>query len=189
MSEDLQSILEKINREGVEKAEAQAAAIIADAKAQAAALVERATAEAAARSAAAESAAKDFAARAEASVAQAARDVMLKLESAIAAKFERLLIKDVDRSLAEESVVKQLVSEAVAAVVKPVEVVVNPRLAAMLKAQLAAEKEIMVVTDEALASGFTIKLDGGRVEHSFTGAMIAAELAKRLRPELVKLLK
>ena len=36
MSEDLQGLLEKINRDGVEKAQAQADAIIADAKAKAA---------------------------------------------------------------------------------------------------------------------------------------------------------
>ena len=36
MSEDLQSLLEKINREGVEKARTEADKIIADAKAKAA---------------------------------------------------------------------------------------------------------------------------------------------------------
>ena len=38
MSEDLQSLLEKINRDGVEKAKAEAARIIAEAKAKADAL-------------------------------------------------------------------------------------------------------------------------------------------------------
>ena len=39
MSEDLQSLLEKINRDGVEKAKAEAARIIAEAKAKADALI------------------------------------------------------------------------------------------------------------------------------------------------------
>ena len=47
MSEDLQSLLEKINREGVEKARAEADKIIADAKAKAADIVKAANAEAA----------------------------------------------------------------------------------------------------------------------------------------------
>jgi len=34
-----------------------------------------------------------------------------------------------------------------------------------------------------------VKLDGGRVEHAFTAAAITDELAKRLRPDLAKLLK
>ena len=43
--------------------------------------------------------------------------------------------------------------------------------------------------DEVTSSGFTVKLDGGRVEHDFTGATVAAELAKRLRPDLAALMK
>ena len=44
--EDLQSLLEKINREGVEKAEAEAKRIVADAEARAAKIVKDAEAEA-----------------------------------------------------------------------------------------------------------------------------------------------
>ena len=44
--EELQSLLEKINRDGVEKAEAEAAKIIAEAKARAGAIVQEAEAEA-----------------------------------------------------------------------------------------------------------------------------------------------
>ena len=57
MSEDLQSLLEKINREGVEKARTEADKIIADAKAKAADIVKTANAEAAKAKADAEKAA------------------------------------------------------------------------------------------------------------------------------------
>ncbi len=43
--------------------------------------------------------------------------------------------------------------------------------------------------DETLGTGFTIKLEGGRVEHDFTGATVSAELAKRLRPDLAALMQ
>ena len=62
-------------------------------------------------------------------------------------------------------------------------------LVAALKAQLAAQRALQVTLDEALGTGFSVKLDGGRVEHAFTGDVIAAELAKRLRPDLAKLVK
>jgi len=39
-----------------------------------------------------------------------------------------------------------------------------------------------------MGTGFTVKTDGGRVEHAFTGDVISAELAKRLRPDLAALL-
>ena len=60
---------------------------------------------------------------------------------------------------------------------------------AALKAQAAALKDFTLVTDEALGTGFSVRLDGGRVEHAYTGEVIAAELAKRLRPDLAALLK
>ena len=73
MSEDLQSLLEKINREGVEKARAEADKIIADAKAKAADIVKTANADAAKAKADAEKAAEDYAARAAETVRQADR--------------------------------------------------------------------------------------------------------------------
>ena len=47
--EDLQGLLEKINRDGVEKANAEAARIVGDAEAKAAAIVKEAEAAAAAK--------------------------------------------------------------------------------------------------------------------------------------------
>jgi len=44
------------------------------------------------------------------------------------------------------------------------------------------------VTDEALGTGFSVKVEGGRVEHAFTGKAVTAELAKRLRSDLAALL-
>ena len=49
-------------------------------------------------------------------------------------------------------------------------------------------KSFTLTTDPALGAGFTVKLDGGRVEHDFTAETISTELAKRLRPDLAKLL-
>jgi len=189
MSEDMQSLLEKINREGVEKAKAEADRIVAEAKARAADMVKAANEEAAKAKAAAEKASADYAARAEETIRQAARDTVLRVESSVAALLEKTLAKDVDKALADEKTVAALVTEAVKGLVGPVEVAVDPRLAAALKAQLAAKKEITVVTDETLGTGFSVKTEGGRVEHAFTGGVISAELAKRLRPDLAKLMK
>lgn len=189
MSEDLQSLLEKINREGVEKARAEADKIIADAKAKAADIVKTANADAAKAKADAEKAAADYSARAAETVRQAERDTVLKIESSVTALLENILRKDVDRALSDEKTAAALVAEAVKGLVGPVEVAANPKLAAALKAQLASQGNITVVLDETLGTGFAVKTDGGRVEHAFTGDVIADELAKRLRPDLAKLLK
>lgn len=187
--EDLQSLLEKINRDGVEKAEAEAQRIVAAAKARAAECVAAAKAEAEKAKAEAEKAAADYAARAAETVRQAARDTVLKVEAAVTEVLERLLARGVDRSLGDEASVAALVTEALKGLTGPGEVAVGPKLAAALQAQLAGTPGFTVVMDEMLGTGFSIRLDGGRVEHSFTGETVAAELAKRLRPDLAALLK
>ena len=189
MSEDIQGLLEKINREGVEKARAEADKIIADAKAKAADIVKAANAEAAKAKADAEKAAEDYAARAAVTVRQAERDTILKIESSVTTLLENVLKKDVDLALADEKTAVALVAEAVKGLVGSVEVAASPKLAAALKAQLASQGDITVVTDETFGTGFAVKTEGGRVEHAFTGEVISGELAKRLRPDLAKLLK
>ena len=189
MSEDLQSLLEKINRDGVEKAQAEADRILADAKAKAAAIVKTANEEAAKAKAAADQDAKDYAARAAETVKQAARDTVLEVKDAVTALLEKILAKDIDQALADEKAVTALVADAIKGLTGSVEVAAPAQLAATLKAQLAAQKNITVVLDETLDTGFAVKLDGGRVEHAFTGEVIAGELAKRLRPDLAALLK
>ena len=189
MSENIQSLLEKINRDGVEKAEAEAAKIIAAAKAKAADIVKAANDEAAKAKADAETAASDYSARAAETVRQAARDTILKVESSVTALLEKLLAKEVKAALANPDAVAQLVAAALKGVTGEGEVAVSAELAKALGAKLAGLGNFKVITDETLETGFSVRLDGGRVEHDFTGATIADELAKRLRPDLAKLLK
>jgi len=90
MSEDLQSLLEKINRDGVEKAEAEAAKIVAKAKADAEALMKSAREEAARAKADADQAAADYAARAAETIRQAARDTVISVQDAVTKLFPSL---------------------------------------------------------------------------------------------------
>ncbi len=189
MSEDLQALLEKINRDGVEKANAAADKIITEAKAKAAEIVKTAKADADKAKADADAAAKDYAARGAETLAQAARDTVLKIEASVTALLEKLLAQNVDRALADDATVAALTREALHGLAGSAEVAVPANLAASLKAQLAAESNVTVVTDDTLGTGFSVRLDGGRVEHAFTGKVVAEELAKRLRPDLAALLK
>ena len=187
--EDLQSLLEKINREGVEKAEAEAKKIVEAAEAKAAAIVQAAEESAAKAKAEAEQAAADYAARAAETVRQAARDTVLGVKDAVTALLEKLLVKDVEAALAEPAAASALVADAIRQLTGQGEIVCGAKLAATLAAQLAAKGDFKVVTDETLGGGFSVKLDGGRVEHAFTVEAIAGELAKRLRADLAKLVK
>ena len=187
--EDIQSLLEKINREGVEKAEAEAKRIVDSAKERADALLAeaRAVADKAAKKAAAE--AEASAARASETIRQAARDVVLGVKDGVSALLEGLLARNVDAALSNEATATSLVAEAIRELAGPGEIACGERLAKALQAQLAGQGGFTVVVDENTGASFGVRLDGGRVEHAFTAEVIAAELAKRLRPELAKLLK
>lgn len=189
MSEYLQGLLEKINREGVEKAQAEADRIIADAKAKAAAIVKDAEESAAKAKSDAEKASADYASRAADTIKQAARDTIRAVEDAIKAKLVSLLSENVDKALADPDVVLKLAKEAIAGLSGDAEVAVPAKLLESLKAQFAAQKNIKIVLDETIDAGFSVKQDGGRVENSFKSDVVAGELARRLRPDLAALLK
>lgn len=187
--EDLQGLLEKINREGVEKAEAAAAKIIAEATAKAESLVRSAQAEADKAKADAEKSAADFTERAKETVRQAARDTIIMVESSVKSLLEKLLLKETEKALADGETAAKLVAAAIGGMSGPGEIVCGPALARALAANLASLGSFTVTTDESAGAGFSVKVDGGRVESAFTADVVAGELAKRLRPDLAALLK
>lgn len=186
--EDLQNLLEKINRDGIEKAEAEAKKIVDEARSKAEAIVKEAFDKAAQAKADADKAAQAYAERAAETIRQSARDVKIGVQGAVTALLEKLLVKDVDKALGDEKNALQVVTEAIRDLTGPGEIRCGEKLAKALGAQLAALKGFTLATDETLGAGFAVRTDGGRVEHDFTGAAISAELAKRLRPDLAKLL-
>lgn len=189
MAEELQQLLEKIQHDGVEKANAEAATILAKAKADAAAILKDAESKAAALRAQAVTDAKAFEERAQKTISQAARDTVLEVKDAIGRMLEKLLAKDVAAALADPSEAAKLALAAVNELGSNADVAAGEKLAAALKAQLAADAKagVKVVLDESVGTGFSIRLDGGRVEHDFSESAIVAALAKRLRPDLAKL--
>ena len=189
MSEDIQGLLDKINREGVEKARAEADRIVAEARAQAEKIVSDANNEAARAIAEAERSAKTYMEGANATVQQAMRDILAGAERSIQDKLQKLLAKDVDRALADEKTVLEIVSAAVKEIASKGEISAPSRVVDMLKAQLASLGSFTLVTDESVGSGFSVKVEDGRVEHDFTGKAISEELSRHLRPDLAALLK
>jgi V/A-type H+-transporting ATPase subunit E len=191
MSEELQSLIEKINREGVEKAEAEAAKIKSAAETEAAEIVKRAQAEADKLRSQAEADARAYAERAAETIRQTARDTVISVENAVLKKLEAILVRNVDAALADGQMAAGLACGAVRDLASGACVAANSKFAAAIGAQLAAEAidGVDIVTDDTLGTGFRVKLDGGRVEHDYTGATVAEALAKRLRPDLARLMR
>ena len=188
MAEELQSLIEKINRDGVEKATAEAEKIVATAKEQAAAIVKAAKEEAARAAESAKKEAEASAERAKDTLRQAARDTVISVEEAVKRLLERILAANVDAALSSPAKAAEIAGAAISELVGGGEIATGPKLVEALRAQLAAKQSFTVVMDDTLGSGFTVKLDGGRVEHDFTGGTVATELAKRLRPDLAALM-
>ena len=194
MTEDLQQLLEKIKRDGIDKAQTEADAISEKAKKDSAALIESAKDEAEKLKSDAKQEAEAYSARAEESISQSARDVLLHVEQSVTELLSTLLQKDVDASLNSEEVVSELVQEAVKAYIsggESIEVAAVDRMTGALRAKLAqnAVEGVTVVTDKTTGAGFSIKLAEGRIEHDFTGAAVTAALSRQLRPGLAALLK
>lgn len=192
MAEELQQLLEKIQHDGVEKANAESTAILARAKADADAILKEAAGKADALRIQAEADARAFVERARKTVQQAARDTILDVKEALTKCLDDLLTKDVQAALADPQHVASLALQAIQSLgTAGVEVAAASDLARALQAQLAAAAVhgVKVVVDETTGAGFSIRLDGGRVEHDFSEATLAAALARRLRPELAALVK
>lgn len=199
MSEELQSLLDKIKSDGIGKAEAEAKSIVDAAKKEAAEI--RAKAEAAAEKSREQSKreAADFAARAEATVRQAMRDVKLQLASDLQAQVADFISAGVKDALADEGAVSAWISKAVDGYLaqgeKGIAVALGgdaAKMASAVKAALAAKAAnggIAVEASPAFPNGFTIKLDGGRVEQCFTTDAISDALGRLLRPELAALMR
>lgn len=199
MTEDLQQLLDRIRHEGVDKAQAEAKAIVEAARKEASDITAKAKADAAAMRKDAEKDAKAFAVRAEQQVRQAVRDVNLQVAQDLEKLVLGLLKNDVKAAMSDSKNISQWVSQAVAAYLKDGEKGIEVELGgsaaaqtAALQAELrsAAEKEGVKVTGSpAFPEGFTIRLAGGRIEQCFTTEAVTDALSRLLRPQIADLLK
>lgn len=200
MAEELQSLLNRIQAEGVAKAEAEAARIVAEAKAKAADLIARAKADEAAAKERAEAEAKLFQERAEANIRQAARDVVLGVQKSVEDTFARILLAKVSGAMDAPFVQKILAAllpqyaagedaKAGIGVQVPEAHVAALRDALVGAFQAEASKGLDVRSDSDLTAGFRVTLAGGRIEYDFSDEAVCEEMSRLLRPELAKLLK
>lgn len=199
MAAELQSLLDKIQTEGIAKADAEASRILDEARKKAAAIVAEAERKQAAARAQAEADAKLFQQRAEQAVRIAARDVVLGVSEAVDQTLKRVLLAKLSESLAPDFL-QTFVADVVRAYAasgdagQGVDVLVSPEQADRLRDFLLqsvrdiADKGLRVSPDRDVAAGFRVSLAGGRIEHDFSAQAIQAAMARLLRPALAKLL-
>jgi V/A-type H+-transporting ATPase subunit E len=198
MAEELQHLIERIQREAVDIGEKQAAEILAKAKQQAAQIIAEAEKKAQARIEAAEKEAEQFTERSIKALQQAARDLLITVGQGVENIISNLAAEAAEGSLTYETVQEMLVKLAENYVGRSdrerrIELMVSPQDQARLinffkdRYHDKLQQGIVIQGDERIFKGFKVQLQDGRVTHNFTSEAIAEALSNFLRPHLAEI--
>ncbi|MBU4289915.1 MAG: ATPase [Verrucomicrobia bacterium] len=195
MADELQSLIERIQREGVEKAEADAAAIVTRVKAKAAEIVKAAEAQAQAILKQADADARVYTERSTITLTQAARDVLIAVGQGLESILDEVVRKQVGQALSPETLETMLgrIAQAYAArgmTENRLTVLLSPddqqNLARLVEAGVrdALGQGVDLRADDRIIKGFRISIQDGHVVHDFTEAAIAEAIGALLKPHL-----
>ncbi len=198
MAEELQSLLEKINSDGIQKAEAEKAKIIAAAKAEAEAIRSEAERDAAAVRDAAVKENEALYRKTVSSLQQAQRDILLQLCNELQSRLENAVGDSVAQALSPEftaSLIKELCTAfavnpdqniAVRCAVKD-----QDALDAALRAALADSlvKAPAVLGTKGISAGMELSVDGGKCYYDFTADALKDVMDAYLGEKLTAMFK
>jgi V/A-type H+-transporting ATPase subunit E len=200
MAEELQSLLDRIQKDGVDKAQAEAARIVAAAEARATALLKDADTKATALRQQAERDSAAFAERGKVALQQASRDIILSLAAAINRTLQGLVSTDVTKAL-DPQTLGRMIEQVASAYVQSsagqqrVEVLLAPAQQQAVidygKTRLAdaLRRGLDIKGDGRVLAGFRVSVDQGHVQHDFTEPAITEALCELLRPHIAGLVR
>jgi V/A-type H+-transporting ATPase subunit E len=195
MTESLQTLLLRLQQDGVDKGQQQADELLRSAKTEAERLVADAKKEAARITAEAKADADRLAVRGKASLQQAARDVVLSVGHSIEQVVQRLAAERASAAL-DGPAVLSLLQRLMDAFVQhgrvngAIDIVVGPeQKKAMTDASLAGlrqklEHGLTLHVQPGLGHGFQVRMGKGGVTHDFTDKAAAAAIAELVTPEI-----
>lgn len=198
MSQQLQGLLDKINQDGIAKAQEQSREIISEANRKANEIIEQAKKEAAQIVKNANTEADNLTKRAESAISQASRDIILKLKAEIENRLNNVLNIQTEQLMTAEfmaGIIKDLVAAfikdsndelTVLTAVKDVDA-----LTAALQASLrdSFEGNAEVFADREISGGFKVNISGGDLYYDFSNEAIVELLASYVTPRVAGLLK
>ena len=199
MAEELQHLIERIRKEGVESGEKAAESLVAEAKQKAAKIVADAQKQAKDLVAKAETDSAAFAERGQATLRQAARDLLISVGGAIGKVVGGIVEAKVGAALTPDLMAQMLLKLAEAYAkdggAGGIVAMLGEADAAAVKAAFAKECQnklaagIQIESDREIFQGFRAGAKDGQVFHDFTKEAIAESLANFLRPELAQIVK
>lgn len=197
-TETLDGLIDRIQKEGIEKAEAESAERVAAAEKEAAEMVDAAKKKAEAILARAEDEGKQFETRSRQALTQAARDTILSVSQTLDTWFEQLAVKAVKQSLAPETlrhvildIIKRYFSDPEAQ--QNIDVLVSKDDAQAIGKQLtaafgeAAKQGITLGEDNDLTGGFKLSMKDDHLYHDLSVEAISRLLTQFLRPQLAEI--
>lgn len=198
MADDIQQLIERIQREAIGEAEAKAQKIVEQAKEKAATIVREAEQKARAIVEKAERDAEIFVERSRKTLEQAARDLLITVGQGIEHIVEDIVGEALDRTMDDQFLKDMLLKLAQAYVEQGgaesrIEVLVSKKdqeeivrfFAQKYREKLV--KGIEIHTDSNIFKGFRVVLSDQHVVHDFTKAAIAEALCAFLRPHLAEI--
>ncbi len=195
MAEELQHLIDRIQREAVDTGEQQAARIVAQARDKAAAIVKDAETQAATLIEKAKIDAQQFTLRGQQALAQAARDLLITVGAGVEKIFSKLVSDAVDEAMDAatlQSMLEKIVDHYLAGSAGAVDVWLNEAdrsaISQLFQRRFAAElaKGLTVTVDPRTAKGFKIRLRDKHIEHDFSREAIADSVSAFLRPALAE---
>lgn len=198
MAEELQHLIDRIRKEAVDQAEAQATQITAQAREKAAAIIRDAEQKARAALEKAEQDAQVFVERSRRTLEQSARDLLITVGQGVENILEDIVGEATDRVLNTDTL-KQMMLKMVQAYATDggkesrIEVLVSPKdqeeiirfFAEQYRQKLVQGVEIH--TDNKIFKGFRVTVVDQHIRHEFTQPAIAEALAAFLRPHLAEI--
>lgn len=199
MPEDLQPLIDRIQKDAVEKAEAEAEDILSKAREKAASIVQEAEEKKKAILAQAEKDARIYEERSRKTLEQAARDLLITVSHAIEDMLSSLVSEAVEEAMSIEVLQQMMVKMAERCAAKEgesrIELIVSPKDKEKLIhffANLYQQKMIHGVqlkTDADILKGFRVSFKEDHVYLDFTSEAVAEALTNFLRPHLQDIVK
>lgn len=197
MGDDIQALLEKIQREGIDAAGVKAAEIEKEARQQAGRIIEQAKEQAASLLAQAQAQVRKEDMSSRACLAQAGRDLLLTLRSQIEKMLWQVCAGGIAQALDPEHTARLVADLITSTAAGKEQVVVSlperdfERVRGCLLGLLAnsVKKGIVLKAQTDIKAGFRISFDEGRSQFDFSDAALADYLAHSAKPQLERILR
>ena len=191
MAEEIQYLIDQIQKEGVDKAQSEAEKIISDAQSEAEKIISDAQSEAEKKILLADNEAKSLENKSIKAIEQAARDLLITLGQSC----EKVVLSTLDGCIS-----KELKSDYLKTLIEKIIVNQNESLSVLLSksdvdnlihfASDAAKEnsiEVDISEDSSILSGFKIQFKNNQVFLDYTNESLSNSLSEFLRPELAKI--